>query len=48
MSMNKLANAYAALNDYRQVVALHGHSLHGEDLVLYNRMMGADHPPTLL
>ncbi len=43
MSMNNLANAYAALGDYRQAA-----TLHVEVLALYKRMMGADHPDTAI
>ena len=39
MSMNNLANAYAALGDHRQAAVLHV-----EVLRLRKRVMGADHP----
>jgi hypothetical protein len=39
MSMNNLANAYAALSDYGQAAALYS-----EVLALRKRVMGADHP----
>ena len=43
MSMNNLANDYAALGDYRQAAALYA-----EVLALYKGMMGADHPDTAI
>ena len=43
MSMNNLANAYAALSDYRQAAALHV-----EVLALYKRGLGADQPDTAI